>query len=91
MAAKKPRATSSRTTSEAPQGPRDYIAIAKAYAHEAIADRKGKRFGKWIRLGAKRFLDDLKRAGPRGPYRFDGDEASNACDFVEKLPHVEGV
>lgn len=91
MAAKKPRATSSRTTSEAPQGPRDYIAIAKAYAHEAIADRKGKRFGKWIRLGAKRFLDDLKRAGPRGPYRFDGDEARNACDFIEKLPHVEGV
>ena len=41
---------------------RDYVGIATAYAEEAVADKKGKTFGKWIRLAGKRFLADLKRA-----------------------------
>jgi len=69
---------------------RDYVAIAKAYARAAVADKRGKKFGKWIGLAAKRFLGDLKVAGPRGPFRFDPAEAHNACDFIQKLPHVEG-
>jgi phage terminase large subunit-like protein len=70
---------------------RDYVGIATAYAEEAVADKKGKRFGKWIRLAAKRFLADLKRAKrKRPPFRFDEWHACDPCDFIEKLPHVEG-
>lgn len=82
--------THSPPTSEA-GSPRDYIAIADAYARAAVTDKKGRRFGKWIRLAAKRYLNDRKRAGKNGPFQFDPDEARNACDFIEKLPHVEGV
>lgn len=81
----------SKTPSQETSGPRDYVAIAIAYAREAIADRQGKKFGKWIRAAARRFIDDLDRGGPSGPFVFDGEEAWNACDFIEKLPHVEGV
>ncbi len=45
-----------------------------------------------MRLAAKRYLRDRKRAGkPGSPFLFDESEATNACDFIEKLPHVEGV
>lgn len=73
-------------------GDRDYVAIAKEYARQAVADRKGRKFGKWVRLAAKRFQDDLKRAKSKNPpFRFDEWHANDACDFIEKLPHVEGV
>lgn len=69
----------------------DYVAIATQYARSAVADKKGKRFGRLLRLGAKRFLDDLKRAKKKGaPFRFDEWHATDVCDFIEKLPHVEG-
>jgi phage terminase large subunit-like protein len=72
-------------------GPRDYIRIADAYAREAIADRKGRKFGKWFRLAAARYVNDRKRANSRGaPFTFDEWHARDACDFIEKLPHVEG-
>src|SRR5690606_20005056 len=61
------------------------------YARAAAADRKGKRHGRLLRLGAQRFLDDLKRAKKKGaPFRFDEWHATDVCDFIEKLPHVEG-
>ncbi|WP_343227047.1 terminase TerL endonuclease subunit [Pseudoxanthomonas sp. PXM04] len=89
MAKKKTPATSSPGTDA---GPRDYIAIALAYAQEAIADKKGRKFGKLMRLAAQRFVGDLKRAKKRGaPFYFDEWHACDACDFIEKLPHVEGV
>ncbi|MDQ7310635.1 terminase TerL endonuclease subunit [Stenotrophomonas sp. Sm10] len=70
---------------------RDYVGIATAYAEEAVADRKGRKFGKWVRLAAKRFLADLKRARrKRPPFVFDEWHACDPCDFIEKLPHVEG-
>lgn len=70
---------------------RDYVGIATAYAEEAVADKKGKKFGKWIRLAGKRFLADLKRASrKRPPFLFDDWHACDPCDFIEKLPHVEG-
>ena len=70
---------------------RDYVGIATAYAQEAVADKKGKRFGKWLRLAGKRFLADLKRAKrKRPPFVFDEWHACDVCDFIEKLPHVEG-
>ncbi|WP_205957655.1 terminase large subunit [Pseudoxanthomonas winnipegensis] len=67
------------------------MAIATAYAEEAVADKGGKNFGKLVRLAAKRFLADLKRAKrKRGPFVFDEWHACDPCDFIEKLPHVEG-
>ena len=50
------------------------------------------KFGRRIRQAAQRFLDDLKRAkGKRPPFTFDPWHANDACDFIQKLPHVEGV
>ncbi|UXC34789.1 terminase large subunit [Cupriavidus gilardii] len=70
---------------------RDYVGIAIAYAKEAVADKKRKKFGKLIRQAAQRFLDDLKRAKKRDcTFIFDEWHACDACDFIEKLPHVEG-
>ncbi|AHN74694.1 terminase [Pandoraea pnomenusa] len=70
---------------------RDYVKIATDYAKEAVADKKRKKFGKLIRQAAQRFLDDLKRAKKKGnPFIFDEWHACDACDFIEKLPHVEG-
>jgi len=72
--------------------PRSYVEIADAYAQEACADRRGDRFGKWVRLAAKRYLADRKRAAAgTAPFTFDPWHAEDACDFIEKLPHVEGV
>lgn len=68
---------------------RDYAAIAFGYARDAVADTKGKRFCKWVRLAAKRHLSDLRRSG--WGYYFDEWYADDVCDFIEKLPHVEGV
>jgi phage terminase large subunit-like protein len=72
-------------------GARDYVAIADAYARDAVADKKGQRFGKWVRLAAKRYIHDRSRARRKAaPFRFDPWHANDACDFIEKLPHVEG-
>src|SRR5947207_15126947 len=72
-------------------GPRNYIQIATEYARAAVADRRGRKFGKWVRLYAKRFLGDLKRARRRGaPFKFDAWHAEDVCRFIELLPHVEG-
>jgi len=71
--------------------PRDYVAIAKAYAQAAIKDKGRKKHGRLIRAAAQRFIDDLKRAKQKGaPFYFDDWHATDACDFIEKLPHVEG-
>jgi len=86
--AKKKQATSSPTTAS---GQRDFVQIAIDYAQAAVDDKAGKRFGKWVRLAGKRFLADLKRAKRKGNgYIFDAWHAVDACDFIEKLPHVEG-
>lgn len=84
----KNRATASRKTAS---GRRDYVQTAVAYARAAIADKKRLKHCKWVRLAAKRFLADLKRAErKRPPFKFDPWHAFDACDFIEKLPHVEG-
>jgi len=70
---------------------RDYVGIAVEYAQAAVADKARKKHGRWIRLAAQRFLDDLKRAKKKTtPFFFDEWHANDACDFIEKLPHVEG-
>lgn len=81
------KGTASATTGSG----RDYVAIAIAYARDAVADKKGKKQGRLFRLAAKRFLSDLARAKKRGaPFKFDAWHACDPCDFIEKLPHVEG-
>ena len=48
--------------------------------------------GKYVRLAAKRFLRDLKRArAKRPPFYWSPEQANAACEFIEQLPHVEGV
>lgn len=86
--ARKKKATASPTTGS---GQHNYVEIAIAYAKAAIADKKGRKFGRWIRLAAQRFLNDLKRAKTGESFTFDEWHATDACDFIEKLPHVEGV
>jgi phage terminase large subunit-like protein len=90
MATRKSRATRS-PRSESPAPPEnDYVDVAIAYAKAAAADRGG-RFGRLIKLAAKRFLDDLKRAKKKGtPFSFSRDHANHACSWIELLPHVEG-
>lgn len=73
---------------------KDFVAIAKAYADEiAKAKANDKRFGKWVRLAAKRFINDLKRAAKKkdAPFVFSEWHANKVCRFVENLPHVEGT
>jgi phage terminase large subunit-like protein len=71
---------------------RNYIQIAIDYAKAAVEDVERKRFGKWVRLAAKRFLNDLERAKQKdAPFYFDEWHANDACDFLEKLPHIEGT
>lgn len=68
-----------------------YVKIATDYAKAAKSDTKGRKHGKWIRLAAERFLRDLERAKSKTcDFLFDDWHACDACDFIEKLPHVEG-
>ncbi|MDB5733233.1 MAG: hypothetical protein JWQ03_3128 [Variovorax sp.] len=83
------RQTASPAT--APEHARDYAAVALAYAKRAAADKDQVEHCKWVRLAAQRHLDDLKRSkGKDWPFRFDTWHANDICDFIEKLPHVEG-
>jgi len=70
---------------------RDFVSIAIDYAKKAVADKKRKKHGVMIRQAAQRFLDDLKRAKRKDcDFFFDPWHANDPCDFMEKLPHVEG-
>lgn len=74
-----------------PPSPGDYVAVAEAYAREAVADKGGKKFGRRLRQAAARYLADLKRAkAKRAPFTFSPEHAVHACAWIELLPHVEG-
>ncbi len=86
MAKAKKKQTGSRKTVE-----RDFVAIADKFAREAIADVGRNKHGRKIRLAAERYLRDRRRAAEKdGPFKFSAKHANNHCDFIEKLPHVEG-
>jgi phage terminase large subunit-like protein len=70
---------------------RDYAATALQYASDVIAGRVVAC--KWAKLACQRQINDLRRAesDESWPYVFDADEAARACEFIEHLPHVEGV
>lgn len=73
-----------------PQGGRDYVGIAEDYARRAVADDKRLEFGRWMRLAAVRYLRDLERARDGKDFVFDDWSANDVCNFIEKLPHIEG-
>ena len=69
---------------------RKYASIAEKYCRDVIG---GKVVScKWVQLACARHLSDLKRAksDKAWPFRFDVWEGGNVCDFIEKLPHIEG-
>lgn len=71
---------------------RDYVQIAREYALAATRDKKRRRHGRLIRQAARRYLDDLKRAKKQDcKFIFEPGYAEHACEFIEMLPHVEGV
>lgn len=73
-------------------GQRDYVGVAIGYANRVVADRRGVFTGIDLRHACKRFLEDMKRAQkPRNAFYFDAWHAADPCDFIEKLPHVEGT
>jgi len=76
------------TPSPETDGVRDFAAIALDYARRAAADHKGNFACKWVRLCAERHLRDLKNKD--WAFQFDEWHANDVCDFIEKLPHVEG-
>lgn len=87
--ARKARTTRSRATVAASDS--YFVNVALDYAKAAAADRKGAEFCLYVRQAAKRFLDDLKRASRKScPFYFSEWHADDVCDFVEKLPHVQG-
>jgi phage terminase large subunit-like protein len=70
---------------------KNYVKVATDFARSAIRDKKRKKHGLLIQQAAQRYLDDLKRAkDSENHFVFSRWEAINACDFIEKLPHVEG-
>lgn len=71
--------------------PRDFIAIADEYARRAVEDVRHQKFGLKMRLAAKRYLNDRKRAEqPDCAFYFSDKRAEDACKFIETLPHIEG-
>ncbi len=67
---------------------KNFAAIALDYARRAAADSKGKSHCKFVQQAAERHLRDLRRKD--WPFVFDEWHANDVCDFIEKLPHVEG-
>jgi phage terminase large subunit-like protein len=72
-------------------GPRDFVAVADAFARRAVADVRGESNCRWIRLAASRYLRMRKTAAEKGgSYRFSRQIVQQVCEFIELLPHVEG-
>lgn len=67
---------------------KDYCSIAWKYAIAACNDRGQKKHCKWVRLAAQRFIRDYR--AKRKSWSFDPWHANDVCDFIEKLPHIEG-
>jgi phage terminase large subunit-like protein len=69
---------------------RPYAALARQYAADVLAGRIVA--GKWTRLACERQQRDLERErdDPAWPYVFRLGAIQAVCQFVERLPHVEG-
>jgi phage terminase large subunit-like protein len=94
MLATDSRPTVGRRTAPPPpptNGPRDYAVTAAAYIDDVLAGRE--IAGKWLRLACARQRRDLERSRDDAtwPYEWSGWHANDVCDFIEKLPHIEGA
>ena len=70
---------------------KNYAKIANDFARAALRDKKRKSHGLFIQQAARRFIDDKKRARKKScEFKFVKSEGEDACDFIEKLPHIEG-
>jgi len=86
-----PRRAQTRSRATDTGHARDYTAIALAYAKAAVADKKQKRHCRMVRQAAQRHLNDLKRSKTKDfPYVYSPWHGNDVCDFIEKLPHIEG-
>jgi phage terminase large subunit-like protein len=66
-----------------------YFARALAFAKRVVSGEV--MAGRFERLFAQRFLDDLERQGREDfPYVFDERAGAHACTFLELLPHIKG-
>ena len=71
---------------------RDYVQIALDYARWAADEKNAGEVGLFLRLGARRSLTMFEEAtSDAGRFDWSDWHANDICDFVEKLPHVEGV
>lgn len=65
------------------------VNAANKYARDVVAGKVVA--GKYVRLAAKRHLDDLAKSKDKAfPFYFDADAAERACAFIELLPHSKG-
>lgn len=70
----------------------NYAQVAYEWAMKVSKARRGEPYCTFVRQACKRHLKDLTRSekDPDYPYIFDAWSANDVCDFIEKLPHVEG-
>lgn len=92
MKTPKSKIRSPASAAKLPEANGDYVAVAIAYAEEAADEANKGKYGRWIRLAAQRFLNDLRRAQLKvnPPFYWSPEQANKACAFIELLPHVEG-
>jgi phage terminase large subunit-like protein len=70
---------------------RDYGTMARQYAADVLGGRIPA--SQWVRLACERQDRDTIRAAtdPAWPYVWSDAHASEACTFLEQIPHVEGT
>jgi phage terminase large subunit-like protein len=66
--------------------PRDYPSLLQGYVADVLAGRIVA--SKWVRLACERHRRDLRRS--RWAYSWSDAHVTEACHFLECLPHVEG-
>jgi phage terminase large subunit-like protein len=68
---------------------KNYVAIAARYAGDVVS---GKILAcRWTIKACQRQIDDLEKAKSKShPYKFDKEQASRICRFIELLPHIKG-
>lgn len=82
-------AAAHKLEAQAPEHARDYCGIAQAWAEDVVSGRIVAC--KLVKQACQRHLTDLLK--PRSVlwgYWFDRWHGDDICDFIEKLPHVEG-
>lgn len=84
-----PSAPSAQACQAAAPPASDYFGRALAYAQRVLDGTEVA--GPYERLAARRFVDDLARAGTDAfPYVLDRARGGRACRFIELLPHIKG-